>query len=575
MIRTDELFHALRNRIAFLPGSRDRSRHPIIFLPFENQNSTIDQLRAVLFCLIDWTFENDRQNGFIFIIDMRNGATGNTLKSLLKTFEEEFKKFLAAVFIIKPEKFWEKHKASGYKWPLFFRCANNSAGSTNTDNRFKSNYSRTTESIRLKGSEMVHQFEEYSKEIRNCLMPSDLNGHSPDQYFQVLRSIESGLQAIRSDTIDNAINLLNERLTSSASHSQNPDFINIIPSLRHLANQISRVRKEVYDRLNEKRRELDRGSQLMTFENEATHTMKFLVSYIDQITKVAYEIGKNEEQAKQLARSHKDLMNAVNRIEPTYKHVLDTGQRLLNSNAGVDVKVKNYLRPLETEWVTLHRKMEERNALLENALKFHASYCLYQKQATDWIASAGSNQPEIIGMSEDDLIQNNSKLQATREQWEVAYSETLSYAVDLRKKLEHRGHGDNHYASEIMASIDNITRLNRQLNNVLESRHLSVRQRLQFLVLLPEIETVIKWLDEHGEPFLKRKIAIGHDNKSAKSLADHHEKFCEIASLTYQNAKKLFIASRDVINHGEADVQTINEQVHRLELRINRFHTKS
>lgn len=120
---------------------------------------------------------------------------------------------------------------------------------------------------------------------------------------------------------------MHDRLTRSSSHSQNPDFANTIPALRHLANQVNRVklvsnlvealrrfcfRKEVYDRLNEKRRELDRGSQLLTFENEASHTLKFLVSYIDQITKVAYEIGKNEEQAKQLARNHRDLVDSVN-----------------------------------------------------------------------------------------------------------------------------------------------------------------------------------------------------------------------------------------------------------------------
>lgn len=55
---------------------------------------------------------------------------------------------------------------------------------------------------------MVHQYEDYCKEIRNCLLPTDLNGHSPDQYFQILRSIESGLQAIRSETLDNAIDMV-------------------------------------------------------------------------------------------------------------------------------------------------------------------------------------------------------------------------------------------------------------------------------------------------------------------------------------------------------------------------------
>lgn len=62
---------------------------------------------------------------------------------------------------------------------------------------------------------------------------------------------------------------------------------------------------------------------------------------------------------------------------------------------------------------------------------------------------------------------------------------------------------------------------------------------------------MIKWLDEHGEPFLKRKIAIGHDCKTAKGLVENHEKFCEIAKQTYQNAAKLFIAADEVVQHGK------------------------
>lgn len=68
----------------------------------------------------------------------------------------------------------------------------------------------------------------------------------------------------------------------------------------------------MYDLLNAKRRELDRSSQLWTYETEAAHTLKFIVSYIDHVTKVAHDIGKNEEQAKQLAYNHKDLAAAIN-----------------------------------------------------------------------------------------------------------------------------------------------------------------------------------------------------------------------------------------------------------------------
>jgi hypothetical protein len=53
---------------------------------------------------------------------------------------------------------------------------------------------------------------------------------------------------------------------------------------------------------------------------------------------------------------------------------LDQGQRLLGSNAVVDTRVERYLRPLKAEWTALHRKMEERSVILENALKFHSNY---------------------------------------------------------------------------------------------------------------------------------------------------------------------------------------------------------
>lgn len=57
----------------------------------------------------------------------------------------------------------------------------------------------------MKINDVLNQFEGYSKEIRNCHLPSELNGHSPDQYFQVLKSIETSLQSIRVDALDSAI----------------------------------------------------------------------------------------------------------------------------------------------------------------------------------------------------------------------------------------------------------------------------------------------------------------------------------------------------------------------------------
>jgi hypothetical protein len=67
---------------------------------------------------------------------------------------------------------------------------------------------RTIEGIILRINEILHQFEEYSVKIRACALPSDLNGHSPDRFFDALRQVETSLQSIRGDGLDNAISMV-------------------------------------------------------------------------------------------------------------------------------------------------------------------------------------------------------------------------------------------------------------------------------------------------------------------------------------------------------------------------------
>jgi hypothetical protein len=71
-------------------------------------------------------------------------------------------------------------------------------------------------------------------------------------------------------------------------------------------------RKEVYDLLNSKRRELSRDSLLWQYEKDAVEVTKVLLSYTDQMNKLALEIGRNEDQAKQLIYDHKNMVEKIN-----------------------------------------------------------------------------------------------------------------------------------------------------------------------------------------------------------------------------------------------------------------------
>lgn len=65
---------------------------------------------------------------------------------------------------------------------------------------------------------------------------------------------------------------------------------------------------------------------------------------------------------------------------------------------------------------------------------------------------------------------------------------------------------------------------------------------------------VMDWLEQHGEPFLHRKIAIGHDLQSAQNLTNNHENFKKVAENTYRNARQLFTMAQQLKNSGLFDI---------------------
>lgn len=86
---------------------------------------------------------------------------------------------------------------------------------------------------------------------------------------------------------------------------------------------------------------------------------------------------------------------------------------------------------------------------------------------------------------------------------------------------------------------------------------------------------MIRWLDDHGEPFLKRKVAIGKNVEEARKLDRMHTEFKDkIAENTYMNATLLQHMSEDLIRAGEINVQRAVEYTNRLKQRIDQFSRK-
>ncbi|VDN36394.1 unnamed protein product [Gongylonema pulchrum] len=86
--KAEDILHVLRDRVAQLPGTRDRNGRPVIVFPARENSTPInsDHIRNILMWI--WDIIS------VFVL------------------QEHFPAEVHAVLIIKPDKFWEKHKTS-------------------------------------------------------------------------------------------------------------------------------------------------------------------------------------------------------------------------------------------------------------------------------------------------------------------------------------------------------------------------------------------------------------------------------------------------------------------------------
>lgn len=98
--------------------------------------------------------------------------------------------------------------------------------------------------------------------------------------------------------------------------------------------------------------------------------------------------------------------------------------------------------------------------------------------------------------------------------------------------------------------------------------------RLSNIAFSSEVLSVVQWLEEHGEPYLRKKVGIGENVQQAKQLQKHHMGFRQVAQNTHSNAQQLFGVAKRLITSGECNVDQTNASVEDLKRRIQTFDAK-
>ncbi|CAD5206407.1 unnamed protein product [Bursaphelenchus okinawaensis] len=597
MSSTDTPVECLTAGYAFLPGTRDIDGRPVIFVPLRNNTVQfkVDSITSVIHFLRQCIGEEYLPKKIVFVADLRNGARSEHVRMFLKVVEESFANLTGLVLILRADKFWDRHKSVVEKGRYTFGIQ-----VIPIDNLTK--YIDKKELVKEYGGNLEYNHGEWIRTRRVFDNIFEEINHILSLFNQQCSAIRNfPLTNMRISDADNKIDSLEQYIEETVNKVQkcemrvnqvdntlcnnlNPDFRSAINRLHKAVEDLKRQRKEVNSLFNAKRQEAAVMVNISNIEEEIEKVNDFVLKVTIHIKPIWCDIGKDEEHAKKLLVDHLNTMKAVENVEVTYNRLeIQSNKNWSNraqmspirrgTNSNVAVQFKN----LQNEWKMLQSVLIDREKILVAAVEFHSKYKMFMVNFEGWNQNVGVDPATVLNAPVNILQSALDEHKRFQEKFETAYVEAFSSANELKNLLDSRRRDSNSViATEkyVKACIAKLINKQKQLVATFTSRYETISYKYNAKMFFNECDEVINWLDEHGEPFLRRKIGIGRSLEEAKRFEKNHDDFKKISENTYLSTKKLTERSQDLIERGEIDPERARQKTEELTRRMKLFTKK-
>ncbi|CAD5209163.1 unnamed protein product [Bursaphelenchus xylophilus] len=584
MAPVDNPVKCLEAGYALLPGTRDLEGRPVIFVPLRENclHFKADSITSVIYFLSQCTGEDFLSKKLVFVIDMRNAAKGDHLRLFLKIIEENFVKITEEALVIRNDKFWDRHKSAVEKGRYQFdvkvisgdhlvrfidrqELIREYGGSLEYNHNEWINTRRMIDSLFKDVAHILQDFEQQCSSIRNFPLTSTTISETDKMIDSIEQSIELTVNKVQ--TCEARVN----QVEKSLALSTNPGFRSGLNRLHKSIEDLKRRRREVNSLFASKRSEAAIVTNMNNIEDE-----------IEKIKPILFDIGKDADHARILLADHQNTMKNVNNVKVTYDH-LETqchknwSNRAQMSPIRMDKGVATHFKYLQNEWKMLRSILQDREKILSAAIKFHEKYRTFIENSQRWIQNVGVDPATVENAPAEILQSALQKHEEFKESFENCYAEAFNAANELKSALDRDSRDCNSVVSADKYVKDCITQLSniqKQLYGIYDSRHHTIGYKYHAKVFFQECDVVLNWLDEHGEPYLRRKIGIGRSLDEAKRFEKYHEEFKKISENTYVSTKKLTESSQILIDGGEIDPMKARLKIEELTHRMKSFTKK-
>ncbi|KHJ44324.1 RhoGEF domain protein [Trichuris suis] len=473
LLKASDVKHILNERLALLTGARDRFGRPVITFPLREhpEKVNVEELRMLLLYLFAVPSDESKGLGFVVLIDMRNKVSWNNVKPIFRCLQDIFPGQVLAVYLVKQDSFWEKHKATvaSNKYKFEVHCVSPENLHKYIDpNQLTADFDGTypydheewlslrmaLESFIWRAMDVLRVFENIQNELQHGDLPADIA--QAKEALEEHAKLKKRIGKAPIDNLEEEGQQLIQRLSGSEEPQKctsvseygsgggggggtgrdypcNPDFVCAVPHISFLLNNLRATRQNLYSQWQTHKVRLDQCFQLKLFEQDADKMFVWIRQHVD-IFLVSYsDIGESQEGATAAQQEHEQFTRAAMNTYVNINHIMTVAQRLLENGHYASPIIRAVANRLERDWKTFINALDMRTSLLRLSLQFYCKTNQYMTNIKNWLAqcSVESELPITVGALEASISEHEQLYESVSQLYTEATNDgnALSHSL--------------------------------------------------------------------------------------------------------------------------------------------------
>ncbi|XP_070163536.1 triple functional domain protein isoform X4 [Polyergus mexicanus] len=466
--RAAEVLPLLQERLAILPGGRDRRGGPVLLFPStpRRERAKPEDYRRLLQYLFAIPSDEARGLRFTVIVDMR-GTTWDSIKPILKVLHEHFHRIVHVAFLIKPENFWQKQRTSLGKQKKYnfeintislealVKVIDPSQLTSDLDGSLQYDHAQwidtrlVVEDFTWQAADLLDRLDDLQEDLSRNDFADDVAGakHGIDLHNEMKKKI----MKVPVEDIEVVGQRLLQRFNNSATATggEGGSIDNGAAScadsdgralatlvIQHL-DSVHAAQQHLLQLWHIKKMKLDQCFQLRLFEQDCEKMFDWICHNREAFLASYVEIGRSYQLAKNLQEEHKHFTMSSMNVYVNINKILTMAGKLLETQHYAAGHVRAVAGRLDRAWKEFAAGLDERTAVLSLSVVFHHKAEQYVDNVAGWSQACEiSNLPNEIPVLESHIRQHQTLYEAMCQAYTEVYNTYQALLSGLGSMLQ-------------------------------------------------------------------------------------------------------------------------------------------